>query len=207
MAGSSVVLMSGGIESAALLYHWRSSASRLHPLYINYGQKGATMEERACDKLCQHLNLQLGRINMSSVGEEFRALQQPAKSFVPLPHRNLVILALGASYACQVGSRVIALALNKDDLGSYSSSSQSFLDSFRATAATLKPSLTLVAPLSHLTKAQVVTFGNHLGVPFADTYSCMVGRPRHCGHCHQCKLRRQAFAHVSIEEPPGFYEQ
>jgi hypothetical protein len=36
------------------------------------------------------------------VGEEFRALQQPAKSFVPLPHRNLVILALGASYACQV---------------------------------------------------------------------------------------------------------
>jgi hypothetical protein len=38
-----------------------------HGRYINYGQKGATMEERACEKLCQHLDLQLGRINMSSV--------------------------------------------------------------------------------------------------------------------------------------------
>ena len=33
MAGSSsVVLMSGGIESAVLLFHWRSSAALLHPL-------------------------------------------------------------------------------------------------------------------------------------------------------------------------------
>ncbi|KAG0598479.1 hypothetical protein M758_12G077500 [Ceratodon purpureus] len=111
MAGtSSVVLMSGGIESAALLYHW----------YINYGQRGATMEEQASDKICTKLGLQLSRIDMSGVGEQFRALQRQAKSFVPLPHRNLVILGLAASYASQVGSNVVALGLNKEDLGSYS---------------------------------------------------------------------------------------
>lgn len=103
MAGpSSVVLMSGGIESAVLLYNWRSSSALLHPLYINYGQRGAAMEERASDKICNNLGLELSRIDMSAVGNKFRELQHGAKSFVPLPHRNLVILGLAASYASQV---------------------------------------------------------------------------------------------------------
>ncbi|KAG0564830.1 hypothetical protein M758_8G139500 [Ceratodon purpureus] len=208
MAGtSSVVLMSGGIESAALLYHWRSSSALLHPLYINYGQRGAAMEEQASDKICTKLGLQLSRIDMSGVGEQFRALQRQAKSFVPLPHRNLVILGLAASYASQLGSNVVALGLNKEDLGSYSSASQTFLDSFRSTAASLQPPVTLLTPLSHLTKAEVISLGKSLGVPLGDTYSCMVGRPVHCGRCHQCRSRQLAFASASEQEPAGFYEK
>ncbi|XP_024359138.1 uncharacterized protein [Physcomitrium patens] len=208
MAGpSSVVLMSGGIESAVLLYNWRSSSALLHPLYINYGQRGAAMEERASDKICNNLGLELSRIDMSAVGNKFRELQHGAKSFVPLPHRNLVILGLAASYASQVGSSKVALGLNKDDLGSYSSASQNFMDSFRSTAASLEPPVTLIAPLSHFTKAEVIRLGKRLGVPFADTYSCMVGRPVHCGRCHQCRSRQLAFASASEQEPAGFYER
>lgn len=60
------------------------------------------MEEQASDKICIRLGLQLSRIDMSVVGEQFRALQQQARAFVPLPHRNLVILGLAASFATQV---------------------------------------------------------------------------------------------------------
>lgn len=37
------------------------------------------------------------------VGHTFRTLQAPARLHVPLPHRNLTLLSLAASYATQVG--------------------------------------------------------------------------------------------------------
>ncbi|BBN07704.1 7-cyano-7-deazaguanine synthase [Marchantia polymorpha subsp. ruderalis] len=203
--GASVLLMSGGLESATILWHWKRSA-RLFPLFVNYGQRGAQMEERASEKLCSQLEIELSKFDLSKVGDSFRALQHPTRLHVPVPNRNLLLLALGASYASQVGADTLALTLNKDDLGTYSSSSQSFVNSFRATAAVLDPPIEVVAPLSHFTKAEVVRFANDLGVPLSDTYSCMIGRAHHCGRCSQCKLRREAFLSARVSEPPDFYE-
>ncbi|KAJ7540259.1 hypothetical protein O6H91_10G006800 [Diphasiastrum complanatum] len=201
--GASVVLLSGGLDSATLLY--QRTSQLLYPLFINYGQKGALMEEQACEKLCKHLCLKLARIDMSHVGEAFRTLQMPARFHIPFPHRNLVLLAVGASYASQVGVQDLAISIIKDDLGSYSSSSQKFMESFQKTTSTLQPPVTVTTPLSNLTKVQVVTFASTLGVPLFDTYSCMVGHKIHCGHCLQCRARKEAFCSAEIEEPVGFY--
>lgn len=199
-----VVLLSGGIESATLLYFWRHFGIR--PLYIDYGQKGSQREASSCEELCQDLQLNLARLDLSMVGESFRHLQRPARLHVPLPHRNLTLLSLGAAFTTQIEADTLALALNKDDLGAYSSSSQAFVDSFGGVAAALQPPVRLVTPLSHMTKAQVVTLGSNLGVPFEKSYSCMLGRPRHCGTCSQCQQRRAAFARAGVPEPDGFYQ-
>ena len=47
--GSTVVLVSGGIESAALLSYWChwDMKERLLPVYIDYGQKNRQEEEHA----------------------------------------------------------------------------------------------------------------------------------------------------------------
>ncbi|KAL3688762.1 hypothetical protein R1sor_015071 [Riccia sorocarpa] len=203
--GASVLLMSGGVESATILWHWRHSA-RLFPLFLNYGQRGAHMEEHASEKLCSRLEIELSKLDMSKVGDSFRALQRPARLHVPIPNRNLLLLSLGVSFASQVGADKLALTLNKDDLGTYSSSSQEFVTRFRAAAAVLQPPIEVVVPLSEFTKAEVVRFAHQIGVPLSETYSCMIGRTHHCGHCSQCKLRREAFSAAGVSEPIGFYE-
>ncbi len=44
-----MVLVSGGVESAALLSYWKhwDHGQQLHPLFVDYGQKNARAEEAA----------------------------------------------------------------------------------------------------------------------------------------------------------------
>eukprot|EP00897_Mesotaenium_endlicherianum_P002828 jgi/Mesen1/2573/ME000162S01702 len=130
---------------------------------------------------------------------EERAMQAPARQHVPLPHRNLSLLSVAVSFAAQVGAPSLALALNAEDLGA-------FVEAFRALAAALSPPVALVTPLSHMSKAHVASLGASLGVPWEATYSCMVGRARHCGRCSQCRQRRAAFELAGVPEKDDFYE-
>jgi 7-cyano-7-deazaguanine synthase len=75
---------------------------------------------RAAERLCAHLGLTPVHLDLSGVGESFReGLER--RPHVPLPHRNLVILALAVSYASRGGISRVALGLNRDDLEAYPS--------------------------------------------------------------------------------------
>jgi 7-cyano-7-deazaguanine synthase len=67
------------------------------------------------------------------VGRGFaHLLQAPMRQHVPLPHRNLVLASLGASYAGQLEVGSVMLALNQEDLGAYSATSSPFLAATQA---------------------------------------------------------------------------
>ncbi|GAQ78844.1 hypothetical protein KFL_000190610 [Klebsormidium nitens] len=196
LEGSSVLLLSGGVESATLLYLWKDKS--IWPLLWPEGGRCGT------ESLSAALGIS-GEVT-GRVGEAFRALQAPARLHVPLPHRNLALLSLAASYATQVGCPTLALALNKEDLGSYSSSSEDFLTNFRRLTTSLTPPLSVETPLDHLSKADVIRSGASSGVPYRLSYSCMVGRPLHCGRCSQCKQRRRAFEDAGLSDLDAPYE-
>eukprot|EP00884_Botryococcus_braunii_P020746 jgi/Botrbrau1/7355/Bobra.0316s0003.1 len=203
----SVLLMSGGVESAVLLsyyVHW-SHAGLTYPLFIDYGQKGALEERRAAWATCKRLHVELLEMDLSSVGDFFRELQAPMRQHVPLPHRNLVLASLGASYAAQLEVGAVMLALNQEDLGSYSATSSPFLAATQSVFQMLTPPVKLVTPFQRLRKAEVVSLGEKLGVVWRDTYSCMLGAPRHCGRCTQCIARRNAFLSAGVREVPETY--
>ena len=51
-------------------------------------------------------------------------------------------------------------------------------------------------------KADVMTLGASLGVPFALTLSCMQPvEGEHCGRCSKCRERRDGFLEAGIEDP------
>ena len=59
------------------------------------------------------------------------------------------------------------------------------------------------APLSQLTKAQIIDRGVALGVDYALTHSCYDPGPdgRPCGTCDSCLLRRRGFAEAGTDDP------
>jgi 7-cyano-7-deazaguanine synthase len=192
---TTVVLVSGGVDSTVLLYHLAERARpgefRLYPLFIDYAQRAAEPELDAAAWHCRRLHLQLRRLDISRVGQAFRHARS-MKPHIPLPHRNLVALSLALSYAATVDADTVTLGVIRDDIGGYPSASLPFLDAFRELAQTLGY-VSFETPFVHWPKAQVIAEGRRLGVDFGQTYSCMLGREQHCGHCTQCLRRDSAF--------------
>ena len=197
-----VILLSGGIESTTLL-HMSPTPSDFYPVFIDYGQRAAQQENLAALAHCVKLGLKFKKLNMSQVGHDFRE-EQHNKMHVPLPHRNLIALSLGLSYATQLGANRVHIALNQEDTQAYPSASMAFLKQFQAMASALGP-FEISAPLIHLSKASIIQRGKLLGVDYTTTYSCLLGYRNHCGHCPQCKKRQAAFIEAGNREPTGFY--
>lgn len=199
---SDVILLSGGIESSTLL-HMQHKQSELHPVFIDYGQRAGQQEYHAALQQCAQLGLQLKKLDMAQTGHDFRA-GQSKKLHVPLPHRNLIALSLGLSYATQIGAARVLLALNLEDTLAYPSASTEFIAKFQAMAKVLG-NFEIATPLAALSKAQIIRQGVALSVDYAQTYSCLLGYPLHCGHCPQCLHRREAFRQAAEQEPADFY--
>lgn len=203
MESANVVLLSGGVDSVSLLYRLAETGEPLQALFIDYGQRGARHEYVAAQHFCEPLGVELVRFDLAAVGETFRNVQA-RKAHIPLPHRNLVALALGISFAANLGARKLYLAVTQEDALSYPSASHAFLAQFRLLIG-LIGDVTLSTPFIDLTKAEVIRRGTELGIDYSMAYSCMVGHPVHCGRCRQCAIRRAAFREAGCEESPDFY--
>jgi 7-cyano-7-deazaguanine synthase len=198
-----VLLLSGGVESVTLLHQLVDAGEPVQALFIDYGQRGAPHELAAAEDHTSRVGVELIRLDLSRVGDTFRAGQE-RKHHVPLPHRNLVALSLGLSYATNIAATRLYLAANENDTRDYAASSHAFLAQFRLIAGLLGD-VDLRTPLVGLSKTEVVARGMQLGVDYATTYSCLLGYPVHCGRCPQCVKRREAFHEAGYEEPAGFY--
>lgn len=190
-----LLLLSGGIESSTLLHERRGTT--LHALFLDYGQRGAHPERAASTWQAQAAGVPLTALDLHDVGTAFRA-QRAEKWHVPLPHRNLVALSLAVSFAAHIGAACVYIALNRDDAAAYPSGGGEFLVAFRRLAATLAP-IEIAAPYAGLTKTEVIRLGLKLGVDYAQTYSCLLGRIPACGRCEQCRKRAAAFVEADRE--------
>jgi 7-cyano-7-deazaguanine synthase len=199
----SVVLVSGGVESVTLLHHLVDRGELVQALFLDYGQRAASQERHAAQWQCSHLGVELERFDLASIGQRFRAAQR-VNLHIPLPHRNLVALALALSYATGLGSTRIYLAANHEDTQAYSSSSAPFLTEFGRLAETLGE-VRLVTPFLEFSKVEIIRIGVILGIDYAQTHSCMLGYPSHCGRCAQCRRRRAAFREAGVAETDGVY--
>lgn len=205
MSDGPIILVSGGVESVTLL-HAQARRARVVPLFVDYGQRAVGPERRVVRAQCRSLGLEAVELDLSRTGRRFQG-DRPLKAHVPLPHRNMVLLALAFSYGARIGARQIHLALNRADTQAYPSAGNPFLEGFRAMAGTLEPGVELCTPFIGLDKAQVLLLGRSLGLDFTITYSCLLGHPRHCGVCPQCRNRRAAFRAAELTEPEGFYRR
>lgn len=203
MEAASILLLSGGVESTTLLAQLAAAGEPVQGLFIDYGQRGAVEERRASETHCERLGVELVPLDLARVGAAFRRGQE-RKAHVPLPHRNLVALSLGLSYAANLGAKRFYLAANREDAAEHAASSHAFLAQFRIICGLLGEA-ELRTPYLDFSKADVIRRGVKLGVDYDTTYSCLLGYPVHCGRCPQCLRRRDAFRAAGVDEPAGFY--
>ncbi|WP_018873622.1 7-cyano-7-deazaguanine synthase [Thioalkalivibrio sp. ALJ16] len=200
-----LLLLSGGIESSALLAQRHAAEHRTRAVWVDYGQRNAAREWAAVEYLATVYDSAPLAIDLRSLRAAFTR-RNDWVGHVPLPQRNLLVLALAVNLAQHHGARRILLALNREDRGHGPGSQPGFVRQIADLAATLVPGLRIEAPLIEQSKAAVIAAADPLGIDWSRTWSCLLAQSRQCGRCPQCQARQAAFAAAGIPDPTDYRE-
>jgi len=103
-----------------------------------------------------------------------------------------------------LGARTLCFGAMEEDGSGYPDCRGTFVEAFnRLVEVGTRPEthLAVVAPLLHLSKAEVVRLGLSLGAPFEHTWSCYQRDDVACGRCDSCLLRLRGFREAGAEDP------
>jgi 7-cyano-7-deazaguanine synthase len=220
-----VVLVSGGMDSAVTLAMAHARGFACYALSVAYGQRHAS-ELVASARVAA----MLGAAEHKTVAVDLRSIGGSAltadiavpehvdvhgENDIPVtyvPARNTIMLAIALGWAETLGANDLFCGVNAVDYSGYPDCRPAFIDAFErlanlATKAGVEGhALRVHAPLSDMSKADIVREGIHLGVDFAQTVSCYRAdsEGRACGHCDACVLRARGFAEAGVADPTHY---
>lgn len=185
-----VTLVSGGFDSTLMSMMAQEEGIELFPLFIDYGQLGATKEWEACQRLHEMYKLPMAvRMDLSGFGNTIPSgitdpnLRINEDAF--LPGRNLLFVLAGAAYAFKVQADSVALGLLDPSDHLFPDQTEKFVqESERMIEISMGKRISVLTPLIDFTKSDVLAMARVRGLK--DTYSCHSGRDTPCGVCVAC---------------------
>jgi len=217
-----VVLLSGGMDSAAVVAIAREQGFAVHALSVRYGQRH-TSELDAARRVAEALgvvahkvvDVDLRSIGGSALTDDAIDVPEAGGEGIPstyVPARNTIMLSLALGWAEVLGANDLFCGVNAVDYSGYPDCRPEFIAAFErlanlATKAGVEGAgLRVHAPLQFLSKADIVREGVRLGVDFGLTVSCYQAddQGRACGHCDACRLRAAGFADAGIADPTRY---
>ena len=168
-----VVLLSGGIDSAACVKFLLNQGIDVHALNIDYGQGAATEERSAASAIASHYRVPLTHLRCDGSRRKAAGLILGRNNF-------LVFTAL-----VEISRSLIAIGIHSGTR--YWDCSPQFLGSTQVLIdGCTDGRVQLVAPFLTWTKRQIWDFCKTEGVPLGLTYSCEAGGSTPCGRCLSC---------------------
>jgi 7-cyano-7-deazaguanine synthase len=218
----SVVLLSGGLDSATALAIARARGDECHTLSFDYGQRHRS-ELAAARRISASLHavahremrVSLDAIGGSALTDKSIAVPEHGGAGIPVtyvPARNTVFLSLALALAEVIDAEKIVIGVNFLDSSGYPDCRPEFIAAFQQLArlATKRGveggTVTIDAPLVTMSKAAIIRYGKDLGVDYTLTVSCYQAddEGRACGHCDSCRLRREGFAAAGLPDPTRY---
>jgi len=213
-----ICLLSGGLDSSTALAWARNEGYACSTLAFDYGQRHrrellSASEISRCLGADEHrvMTFDLRLFGGSALTAD---LPVPVDGVVPssipntyVPARNTIFLAFGLAYAEVCEAEAIVLGINALDYSGYPDCRPEYLQAVRRVAelgtrqGVEGRAPALLAPLVRLTKAEIVTLGTRLGVPWELTWSCYLGGELACGVCDSCRLRWKGFEDAGLIDP------
>lgn len=173
-----LVLLSGGVDSAACIAYAQPIVSSLEAIFIDYGQAAAERERESATNISRHygIALQLVRLTPSS----------PVISG-EIPGRNAFLILA----ALMLRPQFVGLLMTGIHSGTqYYDCSQAFVgDIQRVLDGYFGGKIQLSNPFLLWTKDQIFEFCRVKDVPLGLTWSCESSSEAACGFCMSCKDR------------------
>lgn len=218
-----VLLLSGGLDSAVALAMLRAEGRRVRALTVDYGQRHLVELSRAraiavhYGVIHKTVRVDLRELGGSALTDEIDVPKdrEPGGPGIPatyVPARNTILLSLALAWAEVSNAGAIAIGANAVDYSGYPDCRPEYLAAFQnltrlATRSGVETgaAMHVLAPLSGLSKADIIRRGVALDVPFDLTHSCYdpIGEFA-CGRCDSCLIRRKGFEAAGIPDPTRY---
>ncbi|MDG4830004.1 7-cyano-7-deazaguanine synthase QueC [Solwaraspora sp. WMMD1047] len=214
-----VVIVSGGLDSTVVTYWLHQLGTRLSLLSVDYGQRHRIELEHA-RRTAAAVGAAHDLVDLSGIGAVLTgsaltddAVEMPDGHYTDasmrstvVPNRNATMLDIAVAVAVARRADAVVFGAHAGDHPIYPDCRPEFVTSYERTARTanegfLVDGFRVLAPFAAMSKADIVTLGATLGVPFAETWSCYRGGERHCGRCGTCVERREAFDLAGVPDP------
>jgi len=218
-----VVLVSGGLDSATVLAMAKSQGFHCFTLSFDYGQRHRA-ELVAAQKIAaaypdvvhKVVTLNLDSIGGSALTDKDIAVPESPTEGIPVtyvPARNTIFLSIALGWAEVLEASRIFIGVNAVDYSGYPDCRPEFIEAFTqlanvATKVGVEGGvMQICAPLSALSKADIIRAGVALGVDYSATVSCYQADAsgRACGRCDSCRLRREGFEAAGISDPTRYF--
>lgn len=198
-----VFMLSGGIDSLALLISESKRFKKPHAVYMNLGQKSAVRQEAAVKRICHHRACPLTICNLAGMAEMFFIVSEPPHPMVAELFRaeeSMKPIAIAAAFAASSGAQSLFYGATTEDVND----APFLIDLLKtiekaAQINTGRTYFSVEAPLATTSRADALK-----SVPaemHSMTWSCLWGGLHHCGQCRGCTVRQQRFADAKIPDP------
>ena len=218
-----VVLLSGGIDSAATLAIAMAQDYETYALSFDYGQRHL-LELEAARRVAQSLGVKEHRVlkidNRLFAGSALtddvnvpkKRTEEQIGAGIPatyVPARNTIFLAHALAWAEVIHAAHIFIGINAIDFSGYPDCRPEFIALFEMLANTGTKTAVegmrfqIHAPLIKLSKAQIIRKAVELNLDLSLTHSCYdpATDGRACGECDSCQLRLKGFREAGINDP------
>jgi 7-cyano-7-deazaguanine synthase len=215
----SVVLLSGGMDSATVLAVATEAGDDCFALSFDYGQKHKA-ELDASRILAQRfgavehrvIKIDIGQLGGSALTDTAIDVPEAGGEGIPItyvPARNTVFLSFALAWAEVLEADSIYTGVNAVDYSGYPDCRPEYVAAFQGMAnlATRRAveghPMAILAPLIDMSKSDIVKLGYRLGVDFSLTVSCYSADTQGaaCGHCDACRLRQEGFLAAELPDP------
>ena len=209
------------MDSAVVVAMAREQGFAVHALSVRYGQRH-TSELDAAARVAQAqevvahkvVDVDLRSIGGSALTDDID-VPDAGGDGIPVtyvPARNTIMLSLALGWAEVLGANDIFCGVNAVDYSGYPDCRPEFVAAFQALANLATKAgvegagIRVHAPLQYLSKAQIASEGQRLGVDFGLTVSCYRAdaQGRACGHCDACRLRAEGFTAAGVADPTHY---
>ncbi|MGB9766466.1 MAG: 7-cyano-7-deazaguanine synthase QueC [Sulfurihydrogenibium sp.] len=211
-----IVLLSGGMDSATLLWLAKEKFEDIYAISFFYGQKHSIELEYAKElarmvNVKQHFIVEiphLKQLGKNALTDD--SLEIPSESYpdeppiTTVPMRNLTFLSIAAAFADVYEIENIGIGIHSldspypDCRAEFASATEAAINSSSVMVAKKKNRIKIYTPFLGMSKVDIAKLGKQLGVPFEKTYSCYKGTNPPCGECATCIQREEALKSIGL---------
>lgn len=200
----------------------RELGFNLIALTIDYNQRHKT-ELQSAQKIADRLEvkehivlpLDLSRFGGSALTADIDVPKSGVTNDIPVtyvPARNLIFLSLTLGLAETRNAQDIFIGVNALDYSGYPDCRPEFISGFEGLADLATKAgdqgngFTIQAPLQNMTKADIATEADRLGIDAGLSWSCYdpTEGNLHCGLCDSCRLRKKGFEDAGLKDPTRY---
>lgn len=214
-----VIVVSGGMDSVTLMHEYKHRIALA--VTFDYGSNHNAREIECAHKQCALLSIEHIVIPLEFMGKYFESSLLSGADDIPegnyddenmkstvVPFRNGIMLAVACGLAESRGLKHVLIANHGGDHAIYPDCRNGFVEAMdKAMQQGTYDGVSLIAPYTDITKADIAKRGAGLGVDYSLTYSCYKGGERHCGRCGTCSERREAFQLAGLQDPTLYIEE